>query len=180
MQNTQQKKIKKHFWILAAIVLGMFLFCYALVPFYNALCKVSGFNGKVENIADNYQAVNKFKIDKNRSIMVEFMTTLNEQMSVEFSAERPSVMLHPGQLIKTNYRVKNLTDKAIVVQAIPNVMPGLAAQHFRKLECFCFQKQPLGPREEKIMPLVFTLDPILPDKFGTVALSYTLFDITES
>ena len=178
--QSRQKKIKKHFLILIAVVFGMFLFCYALVPFYNALCKASGFNGKVDNIEANYQEVAKFKIDKSRTVMVELMTTLNEKMPVEFKSEKPSIALNPGQIMKVNYRVKNLTDKPIIVQAIPNVMPGLAAQHFRKLECFCFQKQPLGPLEEKIMPLVFTIDPILPDKFGTVALSYTLFDITES
>jgi cytochrome c oxidase assembly protein subunit 11 len=176
----QDKKIKKHFWILVAIVCGMFVFCYALVPFYNVLCKVSGFNGKVETIAANTKEIAKFKIDKNRTVMVELMTTLNEQMPVEFTSEKPSISLHPGQIVRTSYTVKNLTNKPIIVQAIPNVMPGLAAQHIRKLECFCFQKQPLGPLEEKIMPLVFTLDPILPEKFGTVALSYTLFDITES
>ncbi len=178
--ETKNKKIKKHFWILIAIVFGMFIFCYALVPFYNVLCKATGFNGKVETIEANAKEIAKFKVDKNRTIMVELMTTLNEQMPVEFTSERSSLPLNPGQVVRTSYTVKNLTDKPIVVQAIPNVMPGLAAQHFRKLECFCFQKQPLGPLEEKVMPLVFTIDPILPDKFGTVALSYTLFDITES
>jgi cytochrome c oxidase assembly protein subunit 11 len=178
--NTQSKKIKKHLWILVIIVFGMFLFCYALVPFYNVLCKASGLNGKVDNIAANYEKVAKFKIDKKRTITVELMTSLNEQIPVKFTSEKSSMTLHPGQIVKTNYTVKNLTNKPIIVQAIPNVMPGLAAQHFRKLECFCFQKQPLGPLEEKIMPLVYTIDPILPDKFGTVALSYTLFDITES
>ncbi len=178
--NSQQKKIKKHFWILVAIVFGMFIFCYALVPFYNVLCKATGFNGKVEVVEANLKEIAKYKVDKNRTVMVELMTTLNEQMPVEFTAEKPSLPLHPGQVVRTNYTVKNLTNKSIVVQAIPNVMPGLAAQHFRKLECFCFQKQPLAPFEEKVMPLVFTIDPILPDKFGTVALSYTLFDITES
>lgn len=179
-QKTLSQKIKKHFWILIGIALIMFIFCYALVPFYNALCKVSGLNGKVDNIAANYEKVTHLKVDKTRMITVELMTTLNAQIPVIFTSEKASMALHPGQVVKTNYTVKNLTNKPIVVQAIPSVMPGLAAQHFRKLECFCFQKQPLGPLEEKVMPLVYTIDPMLPDKFGSVALSYTLFDITES
>ena len=114
--QSRQKKIKKHFLILIAVVFGMFLFCYALVPFYNALCKASGFNGKVDNIEANYQEVAKFKIDKSRTVMVELMTTLNEKMPVEFKSEKPSIALNPGQIMKVNYRVKNLTDKPIIFE----------------------------------------------------------------
>jgi cytochrome c oxidase assembly protein subunit 11 len=173
-----QPKIKKHLKIMGIIVVSMFGFCYALVPIYNVFCDVTGLNGKTAG-AESTQAIKNMAIDQSRIITVDMLTTLNENIPTTFIAEHKSVSLHPGELAKTTFTVKNLTNKPIVVQAIPSVSPGLAAQHIKKIECFCFQRQPLAPHEEKIMPLVFTVDPILPHKFGSLTLSYTLFDITE-
>jgi len=78
------------------------------------------------------------------------------------------------------YWVKNLKDKPVVVQAIPSVTPGLAAQHIKKVECFCFTHQNLEAHQGMDMPLRFTVDPALPTSVKTLTLAYTLFDITES
>ncbi len=42
--------------ILAAVVLGMFAFGFALVPIYNSLCKTLGINGKTNTEAVAYDA----------------------------------------------------------------------------------------------------------------------------
>lgn len=52
----------------------------------------------------------------------------------------------------------------------------LAADYFKKLECFCFRQQSLAPREKRRMP-VFVADPTLPRDVGTITLSCTFFEV---
>ena len=62
-------------------------------------------------------------------------------------------------------------------QAIPSYAPTEAGQFFRKLECFCFKQQTLGPKESRQMPVSFYIDPALPKNVKTVTLSYTFFEV---
>jgi cytochrome c oxidase assembly protein subunit 11 len=71
--------------------------------------------------------------------------------------------------------VKNNNDHDIIVQAIPSVTPGLAAQYVKKTECFCFTQQFVKAHETKIMPLLFHIDKSVAADINTLTLSYTLF-----
>jgi cytochrome c oxidase assembly protein subunit 11 len=62
-------------------------------------------------------------------------------------------------------------------QAIPSYAPAVSAEHFRKLECFCFRQQTLGPNETRRFPVVFMVDPRLPANVSTITLSYTFFEV---
>jgi cytochrome c oxidase assembly protein subunit 11 len=172
-----KKRMKKQLIIMVALSIGMFGFCFALIPLYSVLCKITGLNGKTSGKVEQIES----QIDKNRTITVELLSTLNaslpDDMS-EFNPKTKKFMIHPGEMIHTTYWVKNLTGQPIVVQAIPSVSPGLAAAHIRKMECFCFQHQILSGLEGKEMPLVFTVDPALPSTIHTVTLAYTLFNVT--
>lgn len=159
-----------------AIVVGMFAFCFALVPMYTAFCKVTGLNGKTAGQTTFAGG----EIDYSREVTVELLATLHETIPYQFEAKQKKYTLHPGEYITTSYRVKNLMPKEVVVQAIPSVTPGLAARHIRKIECFCFQRQPLMATEDKEMSLVFTVDPELPQDIRTITLAYTLFDVTKN
>ncbi len=83
--------------------------------------------------------------------------------------------LHPGELHQVSYLVRNLSDERIVGQAIPSVTPGQAAQHFEKLDCFCFTPQTLAPGEAREMPLAFVVKPEIDTNIRTVTLSYAFF-----
>ena len=63
-----------------------------------------------------------------------------------------------------------------VAHAVPSVSPVAAAEHFVKIECFCFNSQEFQAGEEKAMPLQFIVDPDLPDYVDTITLQYTFFD----
>lgn len=63
---------------------------------------------------------------------------------------------------------------------MPSVSPGRAAVYFQKIECFCFNNQPLKASEDVEMGLQFYVDVDLPDDVSTITLSYTLYDITSS
>lgn len=87
--------------------------------------------------------------------------------------------VHPGQVIQTAYFAENLSAQEIVGQAVPSVSPGLGATYFNKIECFCFSQQPLQAKSKAEMPLIFYIEPDIPDTIHTLTLSYTLYDITE-
>lgn len=154
----------------------MFGFGFALVPLYDMLCDAIGLNGKVATTAAEQRAV---AVDSDRTVTVEFVTTVNGGRPWKFHAERPTIDVHPGQLYTVNFYATNTETHDLVAQAVPQVAPWDAAKYLRKTECFCFNNQPFKAGEEKQMPVVFMLDPELPDYVDRVTLSYTFFDVSD-
>ena len=154
------------------VVMGMFAFGFALVPLYDVFCDVTGLNGKTGNRA---VVADQLRVDTSREIEVEFVASLNESMPWEFKPLQHSVTVHPGEPTRIEYVAINRTNEAIIGQAVPSVAPGQAAEYFQKTECFCFTEQKLEPGEEKRMPVIFVVDPDLPDNVSQLALSYTFF-----
>jgi cytochrome c oxidase assembly protein subunit 11 len=155
-------------------VLAMFGFGFALVPLYNVFCDITGLNGKTRNEA--VAAVDD-EADKSRTVTVEFVASVNQSAPWQFAPKIAKMKVHPGEFYQTSFVAENLTDQDLVGQAVPSVSPGLAAQHFQKIECFCFSRQDFKPHENKDMPVVFRLDPNLSPEVSTVTLSYTFFKI---
>jgi cytochrome c oxidase assembly protein subunit 11 len=151
-------------------------FAFALVPFYDLLCKVTGLNGKTGAAVQMAQAS---QVDTARWVTVEFTSTVMPGISWEFRPAQTRIRIHPGETARISYLAKNPTNQATTGQAVPSVSPGWAAQHFNKISCFCFQRQMLKPGEVKEMPLVFFVSPELPDGVQEISLSYTLFPVSE-
>ena len=174
MENADNTKAgnKKVIRNLLLVVVCMFGFGFALVPLYDAFCYVTGLNGKT---GDQYLSDAPIVIDTSREIRVEFLANLNDGMPWEFKPLTYTVTVHPGEAARVEYVARNKSDKDIVGQAIPSVAPGLAANHFQKTECFCFTEQVLKAGEEKIMPVVFMIDPSIDEDIHEVTLSYTFF-----
>ena len=116
------------------------------------------------------------RIDKTRTVRVEFLTTLNQKLNWEFRAMQNTIDVHPGKVNEVMFYAKNLTDRKIIAQAVPSVTPGTAAKYFSKMECFCFSNQTFEPGEAREMPLRFYVDPNLPKRVKTISLGYTFFD----
>lgn len=164
--------LKKIVIILGIVAVGMFGFAYLLVPFYNALCRTLGINGK-PNLAPVAQSIDQ---DTARTLDMQFVTSMNDNLpGFEFYSKTGSLRFHPGENETVLFFVKNNTDHEVTVQAIPSVTPGLAAQYVKKTECFCFTQQTLQAHEAKIMPLLFHIDKSIPSDINTLTLSYTLF-----
>lgn len=171
-QNDQQKGNKKVIRNLLFAVVGMFGFGFALVPLYDVFCDITGLNGKT---GEQYVSETPVQIDTSREIKVDFLANLNAEMPWDFEPLTRSVRVHPGEASRIEYVVRNNTDRDIVGQAIPSVAPGLAAAYFQKTECFCFTEQELKAGEEKIMPVVFMIDPSVDEDIHEITLSYTFF-----
>jgi len=160
---------------LLLVALGMFGFGFALVPFYNKICEVAGLRllwqpGQVEAAAANTQ------VDLTRKVTVEFDSNVR-MLLWTFKPRASSVEIHPGELTQMVYEVRNTLDEPVTGQAVPSYGPQLAAQYFRKLECFCFTQQTLAAGEVRQMPVVFVIDPGLPKDVNTITLSYTFFRV---
>lgn len=166
-------------------VLIAFLFGFALVPLYNVLCEVTGFNGKTrggfvpggldERVGAEPAAPSP--IDRSRIVTVEFTGTVMPGLPWEMRPLTQRLDLHPGELQQARFLVHNSSDRPIVGQAVPSVSPGQAAQHFAKLDCFCFAQQTLAPGETRELPLTFILKPEIGADIRTVTLSYAFFNV---
>lgn len=157
------------------MVAGMFAFGFALVPLYDVFCDITGINGKT-----NERAVSVIEApDRSREIVVEFVTTVNQNGAWEFESQAAEMTVHPGQLYEATFFARNLADRDVVGQAVPSVAPGAAAKYFRKTECFCFTPQPFSADEGRDMPVVFVVDPELPSHVDRITLSYTFFAVEQ-
>lgn len=161
---------------LAALGFGMFLFgVFFLPPLYDVFCEITGLGGKTNQESATNVVV---AADETRQLNLEFVTTVNQHAPWEFRAAVPSMTIHPGGLYEANFIAKNLTNKALIAQAVPSVAPAQAAAYFKKLDCFCFTAQEFSAGEEKDMLVRFLVDSDLPDYIDTITLSYTFFDAT--
>lgn len=162
--------------ILCASVIGMFGFGFALVPLYDVMCDVLGINGKTNTVsAIQPQGMQP---DVSRTIRVELMAHISPDMPWTFVPQSRVIDVHPGQVIQTAYLASNKSHSPLIGQAVPSVSPGLGASYFNKIECFCFNQQPLEANAQTEMPLIFYIEPDIPDSIHTLTLSYTLFNIT--
>lgn len=159
-------------------VVGMFAFGFLLVPLYDVICDITGLNGKT---GDQYalDESGEIRVDEEREVSVQFVTRSND-IGWEFRPTQRQMTVKPGEIHVVSYTVTNNTDRHMIGQAIPSVAPNAAAAHLNKIECFCFDEQPLAPGESAEMPLRFFVNPELSSRVSTLTLAYTLYDITES
>ena len=157
---------------LLVVAVAMFGFGFALVPFYKKICEVTGINNilQADALAKNTQ------VDSTRTVTVE-LDANTRQLAWNFHPLRRSVKVHPGELTQVVYEVKNTLPYAVTGQAIPSYGPQYAATYFKKLECFCFTQQTLKANEVRQMPVLFVIDPSLPNDVNTITLSYTFFEV---
>ncbi len=160
---------------LGALVLGMFVFAFALVPLYDLICEVTGLGGRADTRSE--VAVDDLPVDTSRLITVRFITNTNEGMPWEFYSDKKAMRVHPGETHQADFIIRNQSERGINGQAIPSLVPILATDYFHKTECFCFTQQYLEAGASMRMPLLFTVDPDLPAHVESVTLSYAYFEV---
>ena len=157
----------------------MFGFCFAVVPFYNAICRATGISNSVpaESMRGPGESANSEPAEV-REVLVQFTATNHMGMPWEFYPKTKAILARVGKNTKVMFYAKNTTDKDMTVQAIPSMTPTDAISHFRKIECFCFNQQSLKAHVSRDMPLIFNIDKDLPKEVRVITLAYTLFDVT--
>jgi cytochrome c oxidase assembly protein subunit 11 len=157
--------------VMAAVMFG---FGFALVPFYRAICQITGANDLIKRDVTRQQAKNT-QVDTTRTVSVEF--DANARGALTFQPEQNALDVHPGAVTAVKYRVTNGQGRTVHAQAIPSFAPRVAGEYFEKIECFCFTQQTLAPHETREMQVVFFVDPKLPRDVKTITLSYTFFEM---
>jgi cytochrome c oxidase assembly protein subunit 11 len=145
-----------------------------MVPLYELVCKKEGLNGRTGRSASIHDP--NMKIDKTRTIKVDFVTTIHGKLKFKFVPLHHHIEIHPGETKLVYFYAQNLTGKEITVQAIPSITPSDAARHLKKTECFCFTQQYFFKNEKADMPVYFFIEPDVPKEIKEITLSYTLFD----
>ena len=163
---------------LSVFAVAMFAFAlWGLPPMYDAFCELTGINGKGGLVAAESLPT---EVDENREIRVTFVAANNENMPWEFKPNDAVMIVKPGELKDTTFFAKNMTDHEMVSRAIPSFVPSIAADYFKKVQCFCFENQTLQAGESANMAIQYYIDPELPQAITNITLSYTIFDITEA
>lgn len=176
MDATPQSKNKTMVAKLLALVVVMFAFAVVVMPpLYDAFCEITGLNGKTAT--QKAEATNTVVSD--RLVTVQFLADTSTDMPWEFKPKVHQLKVHPGEITRVDFYVKNRSALDLVGQAIPSISPGRGSKFFKKTECFCFNEQPLESGHEADMPLVFFIDPDLPSDVNEITLAYKMFNITE-
>ena len=158
---------------LLIIVIAGLAFGFAIAPLYDAVCKAIGLNGRADTTATD--STQNIAVDESREVTVIFTGTTMPGLDWSFAANESSVTVYPGEIKLTSYQAINNGPDAIVGSAVPSVTPEVAALYFKKIGCFCFNKQTLRAGEVKDMPIRFFVSPDLPKDIKTVTLSYAFY-----
>ena len=180
MAQTAKKRISKRLvLLLTAMTFGMFGFGYALVPLYDLFCEITGVGGS-PTIGSPYQIGQLPDMESDRDVWVEFTGNSTNGLPWTVEPQVKKAKLKIGEVHEFTYLVKNTSGKALVAQAVPSISPMQSARHLVKLECFCFENQPLAAGESRQMPVVFYIDPKLSKDTATLTLSYSFFEVKDS
>lgn len=161
--------------MLGSLIVAMSVLAYASVPLYRMFCQKTGYGGTTQKAVQAPGIV-----PGSRTLRIQFNGDTNPNLPWTFRPLQHEVTVKAGQTGLAYYEAINNTDYPVSGMATYNVTPDKAGIFFFKVECFCFIKQTLKPRERVIMPVQFFIDPdILKDKnlddVQVLTLSYTFF-----
>ncbi|MEO5765816.1 MAG: cytochrome c oxidase assembly protein, partial [Casimicrobiaceae bacterium] len=92
---------------LVTVVVVMFAFGFALVPFYKKICEATGITNLLQ--PDKVTAANT-QVDLSRTISIEFDANVRD-LPWQFRPEQLSMKAHPGELMQVNYDIANNTGR---------------------------------------------------------------------
>ena len=96
----ERKKITKGFWIkLVSIPILMFFFAFALVPIYEVLCEITGFNGTTGRV----EAEQQYQVNEERLVTVSFFASTMPGFPVQFGPKVNSIEVVPGKFYTVSY-----------------------------------------------------------------------------
>ncbi len=173
----KRKSNKRLVAVLAATVIGMFGFGYALVPLYDLFCEITGIGG-TPTIADSMMVPNAADI-ADREVKIEFTSTAASGLPWQIEPA-DTIKVGIGAMTVAEYQVENAANRNITAQAIPSVTPLEGAKYLVKVECFCFSHQFLKTKEERAMQVAFYVDPDLPEEINTLTLSYSFYEVKQN
>jgi cytochrome c oxidase assembly protein subunit 11 len=157
---------------LSIVAVAMFGFGFALVPFYNHICRALG----VDSLVDRDEAPANTQVDLTRKVTIE-LDANSHDIPWRFQPLVRHLEVHPGEIVHVEYEVANVRSAPVTGQAVVSYGPALAGRYVHKLDCFCFTQQTLAAGETRRMPVTFIVDGSIPADINTFTLSYTFFEV---
>ena len=169
----QARRNRRVALICAAVFFGMVGAAFASVPLYRVFCQVTGFDGTVSRAKVAPTQVSRHEVT------IRFDANLRD-LPWTFEALQTAQTAKLGETKIAFFRVTNSSDKPVTARAVFNVVPEQAGPYFKKLQCFCFTDQTVGPKQTVEMPVLYFVDPKYETDFETrgkteITLSYTFF-----
>ncbi|MEM9221637.1 MAG: cytochrome c oxidase assembly protein [Pseudomonadota bacterium] len=160
-----------------AFVMVMVGSAYAAVPLYDWFCRVTGFDG-TPSVAS--VEVVPGLVPRDREITIRFDSNVAPGLPWAFSPKERTMKVRVGEVAEAVYVIENLSSVRTVGTAAFNVTPYQGGGYFTKIDCFCFEAQPLEAHESREVPVVFYVDPSFDDDknadgVSQITLSYTYF-----
>ena len=115
-----------------------------------------------------------------KKFTVKFIEETDCELPWAFNALQNKVIVNAGETCLVFYRARNLTDEPIIGLSVYDVHPQAVAMYFNKIQCFCFEQQLLGPKEEVDLPVFFYIDPAINDEpeleeYTEIVLKYSFY-----
>ena len=160
--------------VLVSVVAGMAGLSFAAVPLYRIFCQVTGFAGTTQTAVVAPAEV------LDRVVTVRFNADIGRRLPWRFRPDQGPIEVLVGEQGLAYFTATNNSDENVTGHAVFNVTPPKAGRYFTKVQCFCFDKQVLGPGETARMAVTFFVDPEIADDpnlddVSTITLSYTFF-----
>lgn len=148
---------------------------YASVPLYRLFCQVTGFGGTTQRASAAEASTVKIAAG---SISVRFDANVDRGMNWRFEPEQTTQEMRIGARKMAYFKAQNLSDQPITGVASFNVTPEQVGKYFKKVQCFCFNRQTLQPGQSIDMPVIYYVDPAILDDpdakdVQQITLSYT-------
>jgi cytochrome c oxidase assembly protein subunit 11 len=129
------------------VAIGAFALTFALVPLYRIACeKVFGIRLErtaAQGVSDAKAAAAK------RVVTVQFDGGVNSKLPWEFSPNRVTMQVVPGEQYEATYHARNTSDRTIVGSAVPSVAPAARVGFFNKTDASASPPRHSGRRSAR-------------------------------
>ncbi len=153
MSNSIQDKFIKN---TLYIVIGILALTFIAIQPYNLFCRIKKTCQPI-----TFSSFNIPQKEGKREITFKFVAKIPKELQkkIEFSPTEQTVTILNGKNLINPYLVKNLTKKDIVVGARFYIAPEGMEKYLERVECICFQNQPVYANGAASMGLNFRVDP---------------------
>jgi cytochrome c oxidase assembly protein subunit 11 len=164
-----EKFLKNTVYIVVGTLLAMFL----LIQPYNLFCKIKQVCKPI--------ILSSLALHKNgqQKTTISFVAKIGNDLQniIEFKPEKSAIEVQNGKTIYNNFIAQNLTDKNIIIASHFKVDPEEMGKYLERIECLCFQNQPLSANQKKLMPVSFRINPDIEkdpqlQNLQTITISY--------
>lgn len=161
---------------MGVVVVAMAGLAFAAVPLYRVFCQVTGYGGTTQRAEAAPAQIGE------RLVTVRFNADVaSRDLPWQFRIpDEAQATVHVGEDRLVFFHARNVGPEPTVGVATFNVTPFKAGPYFKKVACFCFDEQALGPGEAVDMGVSFFVDPAIDQDpnlrdVKTITLSYTFF-----